>query len=292
MSLKKKFLEIHQLALFATFEPSKTNETYLDLINFLKDKDDSLTQIEYYNLLELQFYLALISCRDEVAKVTLDRIIDKFGDEDSERIAVLKIKYLSATSSEEDAALNYIESRKGKNEIHILKSTIALNKNKNNSKDDYVVLLKGLLEVTPLDVEVISELGEYYYQLGHFDKAIFTLQDILLVQPFNHLTFARLGEIYNAIYKRDPKAKDATHQLIQSQKHFSRSIELCSNFVRGWSGLYISSKELKTHKVDKNKLANYDKLYKLSRDKLKEIIDLKTATNKDLEYASKILQSF
>jgi tetratricopeptide (TPR) repeat protein len=238
----------------------------------LATSSDDLNDVAYYDIIELLFYLSLIIGKDQDARNCLALLTDKFGEDLSPRIAVLKAMLLQATKGTEQA-IEHLGSRPS-DELLSLKKRVALSKYTSNS-DKYVDSLLGYLDIAPLDVETWSELGEVYYSQGHLDKAIWALQEILLIQPFNYYIFARIGELEHALFKRDSKREN----LKASIKHFSRSVELCSNFVRGWAGLFI------TTKVSKD-----EKLHALAKRQLEVIVENKRATYQDLEHASKILQ--
>lgn len=287
MSVEAKLLKIHKLGLYTQFTPEQLESTYMLLINYLQFNIASISSIKYYDLLELHFYVSLLSNKDNEAKTALDRIIDKFGDQDSQRTAILKATYLEATMDSK-TAIEYLSRRK-QSELLSLKKKVALSK-KITISNDYINVLIDYLKINPLDTEVLSELAETYYSIGHFDKAIFTLQEILLVVPFAYNVFARIGEIEHAIFKRD----NEVDSLVSSIKHFLRSVELSANYVRSWSGIYITSNEF--NKLEPKKLKNvkveYEKLKKLSGKKLKEIINTKGTNSEDIKAAEKILSTF
>lgn len=287
MSVENKLLDIHRLGIYATFTPEQISSTYALLVNYLNFNITSIPSIKYYDLLELQFYLSLLSNRDVEAKTCLDRIIDKFGDRDSQRAAVLKATYLEATLDTK-TSIDYL-SKRTKNELLCLKKRVALSK-RTTSQADYIKALNGFLNISPLDPEVWYELAETYYEVGHYEKAVYALQEILLILPFAYNIFARIGEIEHVIFKRDGDVES----LVSSLKHFLRSVELSANYIRGWSGVYITSKELNELDVKKlkNVKINHTRLREVSAKKLKDIIETKGSNSDDLKLAEKILTTF
>lgn len=268
--ITQKLLEIHHSGIFTQFSPEETVKTHEQLREVLNIEIDRLTDVEYYDLIELGFYLSLIMGKDKESRNCLQLLVDKFGDDLSPRIASLKATYLQATEGTQ-AAIEYLSKRPG-DELQSLKKRISLNSSNKDKK--YVELLLGLLDFTPLDVETWSELGETYYQLANVDKAIWCFQEVLLIQPFNYYVCARLGELYHALYQRD-RSKKANLEL--SIKYFARSVELCSNLVRGWSGLLTTTKE-----------SGNDTLHNLASDKLKLIEESQSATREDLNFIKEI----
>lgn len=275
MSLKQKLLQIQQLGTFATFTPEQTFNAYAQLKRFLTIHTQDLSNSEYYNLIELDFHLSLLQCKDEEAKVCLDRLIDKFGEIDSSRIAVLKATYLQATKSNA-TAVEYLGLR-NPNEVNSLKKRVALTKLTADSRE-YIKALNGVLDLSPCDVETWSELGDEYHNVGHLDKAIYAYEEVLLIQPFNYFALAKLGELYHALYLQGKeKNKD---DLTKSVEYFGRSVELVANFVRGWSGVYFTTK----------KHSNFNELHELSKKRLNEIIQNEQNTKEELELAKRILE--
>ncbi|KAH3687564.1 hypothetical protein WICPIJ_001465 [Wickerhamomyces pijperi] len=297
--LKEKLLQIHAFQLYTTLTPPQTVSTFQEVNHLINTQSSQLSEIEYYDLIELQFQLALIMGKDDIAKTLLDRINDKFGGWESERLAVLRIRYLTVTKGIE-AAMDFIESRPNKKELKVLKAKFHLARLSGANEEDFVILLKGLLMFDPLDVETLTELTESYYKLGHFDKAIFTLEDVLMIQPYNHIVFARLGELYHASYLRGDgvtssgKGKDANKENLEllksSIQHFLRSVELCSNFVRGWSGLLVTTKALiSKDNIDDKTSLKYRKLQDLAKKQLQLIVIDKDNTNQNVAFAEKVL---
>lgn len=56
---------------------------------------------------------------------------------------------------------------------------------------------------------------------------------MLLILPNAYNTFARLGEVN---YVASEKKMEG---LVESMKHFARSVELCEWYLRGWYGLKL-----------------------------------------------------
>lgn len=268
----QRLLQIHQTGLFAQFTPQQTVDTHQQLRQVLTTLMDSLTDVEYYDLIELGFYLALVMGRDTEAKASVLLLVDKFGEDASPRIAALKALLAQATRGTGEAIA--VLSGRRPNELVALKSRVALSR-ANSSSEKYVQSLLGFLDVCPLDVETWAELAECYSNMNHLDKAIWSLQEILIIQPFNYYAIARLAEVYHMSFKRDKN----TEHLQLSIKHFARSVELCAYFVRGWAGLFLVTK------------SGDAKLNELAKRQLQCIIDSKSATLADISYAESLLMA-
>lgn len=269
MEITQKLVEIHRVGLYTQLPPADVVVVHQQLRTHLATHMNDLSEAEYYDLIELGFYLALIMGKDTEARNCVLLLTDKFGEDQSPRIAVLRATLLHATKGTQEA-IDLLGER-DEDELLSLKKRVALSKGDGLVK--YVDALLGFLDIAPLDVEAWAELGETYYQLGHLDKAIWAYQEVLIVQPFNYYAFARIGELERALCVRN-KGKD---DLKASVKHFARSVELCATFVRGWAGLFVTAK------------GENEKLYKLANKQLEAIVEDEKAAYGDIVLAKKIL---
>jgi len=57
-------------------------------------------------------------------------------------------------------------------------------------------------------------------------QAAFCLEELILLQPFSHYVHAKYAEVLFVMDKE-----------VSALKHWSRSVELCGNFLRGWFGV-------------------------------------------------------
>lgn len=76
--------------------PQASQTIYNELAQFLSINAESIDTIELFNLYELQFYISLITNHDVEAKTCLDRLVDQFGFEKSQRVKLLKSIYFEA----------------------------------------------------------------------------------------------------------------------------------------------------------------------------------------------------
>src|SRR5579859_845140 len=82
--------------------------------------------------------------------------------------------------------------------------------------------LTSLLDVFPNDIESWAELADLYISQDMYSQAAFCLEELLLLHPFSHYVHAAYGETMWV------QGKEAS-----ALKHFSRSVELCGDFLRG-----------------------------------------------------------
>jgi tetratricopeptide (TPR) repeat protein len=293
MSQRQSLLEVNRFSTFVNYTPKQTLEKYEELKSYLALHINQLSDLDYFELVELNFYLTLIIGKLGESQISLERLLDKFGDIQSERIAVLKATYLQISHGNNEEAVKYLNLRPV-NELLTLKKKISTTKT-NKDHETYIRSLNAYLQLAPADVETLAELAETYFKIGHYDKAIFSYEEIILIQPYNYIAHARIAELYHLLYlqgdeKSTSKDRAAANleNLSVSLKYFSRSVELVSNFVRGWSGVFLISKELQKSKKSNDKV-DYNKISTLAKSKIEEIISKELASYEDIESAKKIL---
>lgn len=83
-----------------------------------------------------------------------------------------------------------------------------------------------LLDTFANDAEGWAELADLYISQDMLSQAAFCLEELILLQPFSHHVHAQYAEVLWV------QGKEAT-----ALKHWSRSVELCGDFLRGWFGV-------------------------------------------------------
>ncbi|KAI2623294.1 tetratricopeptide [Hypoxylon sp. NC1633] len=189
----------------------------------------------------------LLSCLrtgdDESAHQCLARLVNRFG-QSNERIMALK-GLLKEAGANDAAALEVILKEYDQilqdtpTNIPILKRRVALLRSIGRISDS-VSALTSLLEISPTDAEAWAELADLYFSQGLYSQAIFALEEVLVLQPNAWNFHARLGEILFVSAKSSHNAG----QMSQALKRFSRSIELCDDYLRGYYGLKLATKQL------------------------------------------------
>ncbi|KAJ0163521.1 TPR repeat protein oca3 [Colletotrichum tanaceti] len=173
----------------------------------------------YENLL-----LACLRTGDsQAAHQCLERLIIRFGNE-NERIMAFNglVKEAEADNDGELAqVLMEYETILGANatNIPVAKRRIALLKSTGKPLEA-IAALNSLVDFNPTDAEAWAELADLYLSQGLYSQAIFALEEVLVLTPnaWNHLT--------------------------ESIKRFSRSIELCDDYLRGYYGLKLVTNKL------------------------------------------------
>ncbi|KAI0873633.1 tetratricopeptide [Hypoxylon argillaceum] len=189
----------------------------------------------------------LLSCLrtgdDESAHQCLGRLVNRFGD-DNERIMALKGLLKEATAAD-NAALDivlqeYDQILQGNPpNVPIAKRRAALLRAMGRTSEA-VNALNSLLDMSPTDAEAWAELADLYLAQGLYSQAIFAQEEVLILQPNAWNIHARLGEMLLMA----ARTSDAPKRLTEALKRFCRSIELCDNYLRGYYGLKLTTKQL------------------------------------------------
>lgn len=283
--VKKKLLTINSTGVFVNFDPIQISQIYKELKQVLVS-GDSIEVTELYDLYELHVYLSLITNNDTEAKTYIDRLVDQFGDESSERINLLKSLYLEAVGRNKEAT--DILSARG-NELMLTRRLTTFLRNSKDNNIQYIKNLNLYLDLQPSDLITWAELAEQYENLGHYDKAIFCLKEILVQEPLAYATHYKVGllnyylfmqkykDIQKDIIKKD-KLLELTRYLINARNNYLRSIEICKDHKKSWLGIYllcqlkfteklkVSSKEIDEFKT------GVTKLKALSKNKVQTLI--------------------
>jgi tetratricopeptide (TPR) repeat protein len=145
-----------------------------------------------------------------------------------------------------------------RNNQPILKRRVALLRSLNRPTDAISALIQ-LLDAIPTDAEAWCELADLYQSQGLGSQAIFSLEEALLIAPnswnvctphLHMLGFMSHGQLISIIIQIHSRlgellyifATDGDAKLLgRSIQHFSRSIELCDDYLRGFYGLTLVS---------------------------------------------------
>lgn len=220
----------------------------------------------------------------------LERLSNRFGS-DNERLMALRGLYQEATA-ENDAALNEVMLQydeileRDPSNLPVSKRRIALLKSTGRISDA-IHALTHFLETSPTDAEAWAELSDLYATQGLYAQSIFSLEEVLLITPNAWNVHARLGEVlYTAANAGTTSTADLSSErsLADSIRRFSRSIELCDDYLRGYYGLKLATGKLlsiypkasKQQKGDTSivvpELKTVQALHELATAKLSEIV--------------------
>ncbi|KAK6077357.1 tetratricopeptide repeat domain-containing protein [Seiridium cupressi] len=224
----------------------------------------------------------LLSCLrtgdEESAHQCLGRLINRFGD-DNERIMAF-IGLLKEADAEDNATLEVVLKEyqaileKNPTNIPIAKRRVALLRSLGRVSDAIAALI-SLLDFSPTDNEAWSELSDMYFSQGLYSQAIFALEEVLVLQPNAWNIHARLGELL-LMAAKSTQQNDASRQRIEALKRFSRSVELCDDYLRGFYGLKLTTKQLLGEPQKTTKQSDDDGLSSPDAATLRQLDELAT----------------
>ncbi|KAJ5328985.1 Tetratricopeptide-like helical [Penicillium brevicompactum] len=193
---------------------------------------------DYYARIEQLLLACLRTGDDQTAQTCLNRLSLRFGPS-NERIMGLRGLYEEATAKDQAAlekCLQEYDTTLSQSPVNvpILKRRVALLRSLNRPTDAITALIQ-LLDAIPTDAEAWCELADLYQSQGLGSQAIFSLEEALLIAPNAWNIHSRLGEL---LYIASSDG-DAPRLLGKSVQHFSRSIELCDDYLRGFYGLIL-----------------------------------------------------
>lgn len=258
--VKNKLLSIAASGIYVNFQPVTLQNTYNEISEFLSVNAESIDTIELFNLYELQFYISLMTNHDVEAKTNLDRLVDQFGFEKSQRVKLLQSIYFEAMGDDE-AAMKVL----GQNadELRLSRRLVTFSRKPDNN-EDYIASLNYYLDLQPSDVITWAELADEYKKVGHYEKAIHCLQEILLQEPYAYNIFYKVGLLYyyqflqefnNKTQDKKDRLLEAMSVLNNAKNNFLRSIEICDSYSTSWLGIYLITK-LDLNQALSNKLAD------------------------------------
>jgi len=186
---------------------------------------------EYWTIMDQIAVAALITGNDALAKDCIDRISAQFPK--SPRTYALMGMQLEAEEKLTQAAEYYdLVLSEDQTNLMVWKRRIALLRSINRPTEA-INQLTLLLDTFTNDVEGWAELADLYLSQDMLSQAAFCLEEYILLQPFSHHAHAQYAEVVWV------QGKEAT-----ALKHWSRSVELCGDFLRGWFGVKTATKKI------------------------------------------------
>ncbi|KAJ9602263.1 Inositol phosphatase SIW14 [Cladophialophora chaetospira] len=242
---------------------------------------------ELWDDLEQLLYACLRTGDDKSAFLCVEKLSERFGST-NERVMALRGLYQEATAPDESAGRKILEEyakilMENPMNVPIHKRRIALMKSLGRPQDAITDLVQ-FVDSFPTDMEAWCELSDLYHSQGCISQAIFCLEEATIIAPNAWNLHARLGELEYLASQSSTEGADSQTRLSQAIQRFSRSIELCDDYLRGFYGLKLASDKLlqtsTTSKVNSGSIVPPEKLQKLSQlaaSKLQAIIKDRTA---------------
>lgn len=248
---------------------------------------NSADSTELWNDLEQLLYACLRTGDDKSAFLCVEKLSERFGA-NNERVMALRGLYQEATAPDEAAARTILQDygkilNENPMNVPIHKRRIALMKSLGRPQDAITDLVQ-FVDSFPTDMEAWCELSDLYHSQGCISQAIFCLEEAIIITPYAWNLHARLGELEYLTGLSTTETADIQRHLTQAIQRFSRSIELCDDYLRGFYGLKLASDRLlqssTTPKGNSGLSIPHEKLQKLSQlatSKLEAIIKDRTA---------------
>lgn len=141
---------------------------------------------EKWTIYENLFYSCLRTGDNRSATLALSKMKERFGDV-NERVMGLTGLYHEAVAQEDGRLSNLLEQYKEAVEdmpinMVMRKRRIALLRNVGKSNEAISALVE-LLDISPTDAEAWAELADLYFVQGSYEKAVYCLEEVLLVMP-------------------------------------------------------------------------------------------------------------
>ncbi|KAG7195407.1 uncharacterized protein KQ657_003165 [Scheffersomyces spartinae] len=261
--VKEKLLAVAHSGAYSLFTPSETRALAGQLDVFLRDhSSDKLTPLEYYDLLELQFYLTLISNEDKKAKSILDQLQDQFSSKDSQRLKLMKSIYLEAIGQSTEA----IEALKGNKDEMRLARRMATFARKADNNEGYIKNLVSYLDLQPLDTMAWDELSFEYSKVGAYNKSVFCLEEIVLQDPLAYQCFYKIGlnnyywgkQLMEGLWGSSSQGQPKKEKIVtlitvlsSARDNWLRCIEIFPKHTKSWVGIYLILNESFILKLNK-----------------------------------------
>lgn len=219
----------------------------------------------FYDIVEMLFYLTIYMGQDAEAQTVFVRLRDVFGS-NTARIKAMQATLMETSENEgRKRAIEYLERELNEMEFDADTESYLLLKKRlisiQHGGDDKALLTSTLrlLEQFPLDAESWWLCQEIYGRNGNWDRAVYCVEEVVCITPFNYMAFARLGHLLYCKAQQSSKKGDA-ETLELAMKHALRSVELNEYCMQGWAVVALAGAALARAA-----------LAALARDKLREI---------------------
>lgn len=264
---KQRYLAILSSGVFATFSPEKLATLHQEVGDYLNAHSGRLDLTDQFDLYELQFYLALLTNHDVEAKSYLDRINDQFAGKLSQKIMILRLMYHEARGDMK-AAVNALGDNA--DELRASRRLATFSRTKLDGSpnvEEYIKNLNYYLNLQPSDSLAWAELGDQYHKVGHYDKAVFCFNEVLLQEPNAYNIFYKVGlNLYYQFLQEYQEKNDKKDKLLasmavleNSRNAFLRSVEISGTYVKSWVGIYVVSSHSLITKLENNKTLSQQK---------------------------------
>ena len=237
---------------------------YQHIENFLSKYKRSLGQ-DAFAFLEPQFYLAMELKNYQKARDIMNVIYKEYKGE-MKVFRILSAKNELDPKGDVDVSVKkYKElmllNEEDRNSIkrYLLFTKFGLKMDDPTEVSDYIAKWNEYLKAYMDDIDGWNELAEIYLQCNNYNKAIYSLEELILHNPNDYRTMTRIGDIYASMGNTD--------SMKTALKYYSQSI-LIQETPRAFFGMsHCLNGILKVEKKLDDKMKS---LVKISKAKIKE----------------------
>ena len=226
-------------------EPLRNSEEITELGECLILEHGNKLGDELWTIYE-QVFLASIDCRKmDLATMCLRELKTQFPD--SVRVQKLNAMRLEAFEKYDDAEEIYEKILESEPANAVVRKRLVAILKAQNKIPEAVKELNEYLKKFMGDQEAWTELAELYISQQEHKKAKFCMEELILVNPHNHLYNQRYAEILYTL--------GGNENMEKSRKYFAQALKLDNNNMRALFGFFMasgylasSSKDAKTKK--------------------------------------------
>lgn len=223
-----------------------------------------------------QVAIAALDVQDFVlADYCIDKLKDRFTEKSLRFRRLLGMRY--EVKGQLDEAQEVYDTILQEDDTNMLasKRQIALLKARNKEQEMIDALTK-YLDTYYDDHEAWLELCDVYLNKHMYDQAAYCCEEIILLQPSNHICFLKYAEILYTL-----------NHLPLAFKHYCKVLELCTDNVRALYGLELCASKL----LESTEVNHASEIHALATERLLEVYKKEDASIKKIaqEYLSQTL---
>jgi len=228
-------------------EPLRNSEEITELGECLILEHGNKLGDELWTIYE-QVFLASIDCRKmDLATMCLRELKTQFPK--SIRVEKLNAMRLEAFDKYEEAEQIYSKILEAEPANAVVRKRLVAILKAQNRVGEAIKELNEYLKKFMSDQEAWTELAELYISQQDHKKAKFCMEELILMNPHNHLFHQRYAEILYTL--------GGNENMEKARKYFAQALKLDNNNMRALFGFFLASAQLaNTSKEAKTKKEN------------------------------------
>lgn len=221
-------------------EPLRNSEEVTELGECLILEHGNKLGDELWTIYE-QVFLASIDCRKmDLATMCLRELKTQFPN--SIRVEKLNAMRLEAFDKYEEAKKIYDKILEAEPANAVVRKRLVAILKAQNRVAEAIKELNEYLKKFMSDQEAWTELAELYISQQDHKKARFCMEELILMNPHNHLFHQRYAEILYTLGGNESREK--------ARKYFAQALKLDNNNMRALFGFFLSSAHLANSSKD------------------------------------------